>query len=96
MARDVRLSVRLTPQEAAIVDEHRGGLSRSGYLRARALDLPGDGSGDGPSHREAIELLRRAALGGSTSAAIGYERALRSVRRIPEPADDLEALLKGD
>lgn len=97
MARDVKISVRLTGAEAAILDEHRGGLSRSGYLRARALDRPSNGdSGTRPSHGEALRLLREAALAGSVNARVAYERALRSAQRDPERIDSLEEILRED
>lgn len=104
MPRTISVSLRLTPAEASIIDEHRGGLSRSGYLRACALDnsrssFSRDGDNQ-PSYNEAIRLLREASLAGSVSARIGYERALRSARRIPgsigDDGDELERLLRDD
>ena len=95
MPRTVRLTLRLTPQEAAVVDEHRGGLSRSGYVRSRLLDsLPNGDPGGQPSHYEALRLLREAALAGSVTARIGYERAVRSAQRDPERIDSLEEVLR--
>lgn len=95
MPRTVRLTVRLTPQEAAVLDEHRGGLSRSGYMKRVLLDPPTHGdSGDVPSHREAIALLREAALAGSVNARVAYERSTRSAQRDPERIDSLEEILR--
>jgi hypothetical protein len=95
VARDVKISVRLTAAEVAILDEHRNGLSRSGYMRRKLLDPPSHGDPeDVPNHREAMQLLRQAALAGSVSARIGYERAVRSAQRDPERIDSLEEILR--
>ena len=69
------VSVRLSSHEVAILDELRGGLSRSAFIRIVVRRA-------GPvqevlTHEAVLGLLSAYALSGSTSAAVSLERALR-------------------
>jgi hypothetical protein len=94
VARGERISVRLTAGELALIDEYRDGLSRSGYLRRLLHEPLPNEAPEGPSHAEALRLLRVAALSGSVTATVAYERAARA--KGPQVPSDtaLEELLR--
>ena len=74
-ARGHRITVRLSDQEAARLDELRGGEERPVYLR-RLLYEPPKGT-EIATHGESLAILSRLAKDGRTTAAIALERALR-------------------
>jgi Arc/MetJ-type ribon-helix-helix transcriptional regulator len=87
------ITIRLSPDEIARVDELRGeGVSRSAFVREllrRAGPLDED-----PTYAEALVLLARSARAGKVQAQVALERALRDA----EAADDagwLDRLLDG-
>lgn len=73
------ITVRLTSQEVARLDEMRGGgVSRSRFVgellrRSGPLD-------DEPSYGEALGLLARSARAGKVQAQVALERALRGAQ----------------
>lgn len=86
------VSIRLTPEELARLDEMRGsGVSRSAFMRA-LLRAAGPLDGE-PTHIEALRLLAESARGGKVAAQIALERALRA-SGASEPGE-LEAFLSG-
>jgi|SRR5688500_9233061 Arc/MetJ-type ribon-helix-helix transcriptional regulator len=87
------VSVRMSPQELARVDELRGeGVSRSAFVRQllrRAGPLD-----EAPTYAEALLLLARSARAGKVQAQVALERALR--HGADDDDDDwLERLLDG-
>jgi Arc/MetJ-type ribon-helix-helix transcriptional regulator len=87
------ITIRLSPQEIARVDEMRGeGVSRSAFVREllrRAGPLDEE-----PTYGEALVLLARSARGGKVQAQVALLRALRDA----ESADDagwLDRILDG-
>jgi Arc/MetJ-type ribon-helix-helix transcriptional regulator len=87
------ISVRMSPQEVARVDELRGeGVSRSAFVREllrRAGPLD-----ETPTYAEALLLLARSARAGKVQAQVALERALRQAG--DDDGDDwLERLLDG-
>ncbi len=72
------VNVRLSPDELAIVDEHRGARSRSAYVRALLRDAAPAVERDVASRDEALEILTALARDGKVAAAIALERALRA------------------
>jgi Arc/MetJ-type ribon-helix-helix transcriptional regulator len=86
------VSVRMSPQEIARVDELRGeGVSRSAFVREllrRAGPLD-----ETPTYAEALLLLARSARAGKVQAQVALERALRQVG--DDDDDWLERLLDG-
>ena len=77
------ITIRLSPDEIARVDELRGeGVSRSAFVREllrRAGPLDEE-----PTYGEALVLLARSARAGKVQAQVALERVLRDA----EPADD--------
>ncbi|MEK6272366.1 MAG: ribbon-helix-helix domain-containing protein [Actinomycetota bacterium] len=88
------VSIRLSPDDLAKVDELRGeGVSRSAFVREllrRAGPLD-----EGPSYEEALILLAKSARGGKVAAQVALERALRASDGVPEPDNELARLLRG-
>jgi hypothetical protein len=88
------VSIRLSPQDVARVDEMRGaGVSRSAFVRELLRQ-------SGPideyaTHAESLALLTRLARSGVASAAVALERALR-VEGVEEPKGELWRLLHDD
>jgi Arc/MetJ-type ribon-helix-helix transcriptional regulator len=77
------ISVHLTPEEVARVDEIRGeGVSRSAFVREllrRAGPLD-----EAPTYPESLLLLARSARAGKVQAQVALERALRAA----DPSED--------
>ena len=89
----VTISIRLSPDEVAMLDELRGdGVSRSAYVRELVRrSSPID---DQPSYSEALTLLGRSARAGKVQAQVALERALRGAHA--DDGDDwLARLLDG-
>ena len=88
------ITIRMTPQDVARVDEMRGGgVSRSAFVRELLRQ-------SGPldeyaTHGESLAILTRLARAGKTSAAIALERALRAEGG-EEPRGELWRLLHDD
>ena len=94
MTETTTITIRLTPQEVARLDEMRGaGVSRSAYVR-ELLRRSGPVEGYA-SHDEALVILTRLARAGKVAAAIALERALRA-EGAAEPRGELWRLLHGD
>jgi Arc/MetJ-type ribon-helix-helix transcriptional regulator len=87
------ITIRLSPDEIARVDEMRGeGVSRSAFVREllrRAGPLDEE-----PSYAEALVLLARSARAGKVQAQVALERALRGVQE-GDDGDWLERILDG-
>jgi Arc/MetJ-type ribon-helix-helix transcriptional regulator len=87
------ITIRLSPEELARVDELRGeGVSRSAFVREllrRAGPLD-----EAPSYAEALLLLARSARAGKVQAQVALERALRHAAD-DDDDDWLERLLDG-
>ncbi len=82
--------VRLNNAELACLDEHRGGLSRAGYVRSLLREPPDrEAIAD---RNEVLALLTAQAREGKVSAAIALERALRD-QDVPDIDDALERIL---
>jgi hypothetical protein len=92
MLRQHRVHLRLSDAEAARLDEIRGVVPRVAFLR-ELIRTAGPLTG-GPSHGEALALLREAALNGNVNARVSYERALRGITPPEDSADALEQLLR--
>lgn len=89
-AREHKIKVTLSDQEAARLDELRGDEARAVHLRALLYEPP---SGDEvATHGESLAILTRLARDGRTTAAIALERALRGEG---SPANELEDFLRG-
>jgi hypothetical protein len=86
----VTISIRLSAQDVARVDEMRGGgVSRSAFVRGL---LRGAGPLDEqPSYDEALRLLADSARAGKVQAQVALVRALRG----EQPASELEEFLRG-
>jgi Arc/MetJ-type ribon-helix-helix transcriptional regulator len=87
------ITIRMSPEEIARVDELRGeGVSRSAFVREllrRAGPLDEE-----PSYAEALVLLARSARAGKVQAQVALERALRGAQ--DDGGDDwLEGILDG-
>ena len=93
MASTETITIRISPDEVARVDEIRGeGVSRSAFVREllrRAGPLDGE-----PSHEEALILLARSARAGKVQAQVALERALRATQGAAEPDGALARLLR--
>lgn len=76
--REHRITFRLSDDELAIVDEHRGTRSRTSYLRAliRAGRVVDDSAP--ATHAESLQLLTALARDRHAQATIALERALRA------------------
>lgn len=73
------VSIRLTPEELARLDELRGGgVSRSAFIR-ELLRRSGPLDED-PSYGEALRLLARSARAGKVQAQVALERSLRDAQ----------------
>lgn len=85
------VSIRLSDDDLAVVDELRGeGVSRSAYVREllrRATPLD-----DEPGYAEALVLLAKSARGGKVQAQVALERALRGSEG---STNELEEFLRG-
>jgi hypothetical protein len=67
--------VRLNDAELTCLDEHRGGLSRAGYVRSLLREPPTDkGIVD---RQEVLALLSEQARAGKVAAAVALVRALK-------------------
>ena len=80
------VTVRLSPEEAAIIDEHRGNATRSAFLRSLIRQGPAPRPAVA-SRDEALVILTELARDGKVAAAIALERALRldqPVEEVPE------------
>ena len=84
-AREHRVEVRLSAEEAARLDELRAGGSRSAAVRALIRGTGAPAAGSDPTHDEAVRILAQMAHEGRVAAAVALERALR------ETADDAPA-----
>jgi hypothetical protein len=88
------ITIRLSPEEVARVDEIRGeGVSRSAFVREllrRAAPLD-----DAPSYPESLLLLARSARAGKVQAQVALERALRAENEV-EPEGELARLLRDE
>lgn len=95
--RDIRISVRLSADETARLDELRAGGSRSQAIRALLRD-PNRASVAEATHSEAVALLADQARDGSATAAVALEKALRPKGDSPpnDPDDELDRILRGD
>lgn len=82
--------VLVSDAELACLDEHRGGLSRAGYVRSLLREPPT--REQIADRQEVLALLSEQARAGKVAAAIALERALR-----PEDGlsidDELDRLL---
>ena len=88
-ARKHHIKVSLSDQEAARLNELRGGEERAVYLR-RLLHEPPKGT-EVATHGEAMAVLTRLARDGKVVAAVALEKALRG----EQPASELEDFLRG-
>ncbi len=79
-----RLFVHLTDAEMAKLDQMRGSVARSAYVRSLLTNSGRAGVAD---TAEALRLLSESARAGSIQAQIALERALRAAG--PEPEGDL-------
>ena len=87
------ISIRLSAEEVARVDEMRGdGVSRSAFVR-ELLRRSGPVD-EQPSYPEALILLARSARAGKVQAQVALERALRGARA-EDDGDWLARLLDG-
>ena len=88
------ITIRLTPEEVARVDEIRGdGVSRSAFVREmlrRAAPLD-----EAPSYPESLLLLAKSARAGKVQAQVALERALRAESDV-EPDGELARLLRDE
>jgi Ribbon-helix-helix protein, copG family len=87
------ITIRMSPEEIARVDEMRGeGMSRSAFVR-ELLRRSGP-LDEEPSYAEALVLLARSARAGKVQAQVALERALRGAQG---DGDDgwLERILDG-
>lgn len=88
------ITIRVTPEEVARVDEIRGeGVSRSAFVREllrRAAPLD-----EAPSYPESLLLLARSARAGKVQAQVALERALRDENDL-EPEGELARLLRDE
>jgi Arc/MetJ-type ribon-helix-helix transcriptional regulator len=88
------ITIRLSPEEVARVDELRGeGVSRSAFVR-ELLRRTGP-LDEEPTYAEALVLLARSARAGKVQAQVALERALRD----SESSDDagwLNRILDGE
>ena len=88
------ITIRLSPEEVARVDEIRGeGVSRSAFVREllrRAAPLDG-----APSYPESLLLLARSARAGKVQAQVALERALRDENDV-KPEGELARLLRDE
>jgi hypothetical protein len=88
------ITIRLSPEEVARVDEIRGeGVSRSAFVREllrRAAPLD-----EAPSYPESLLLLARSARAGKVQAQVALERALRDENDL-QPEGELARLLRND
>jgi hypothetical protein len=93
MTETTTITIRLSPQEVARVDEMRGdGVSRSAFVR-ELLRRSGPVDNE-PSYPEALTLLARSARAGKVQAQVALERALRGSQEA-EDGDWLGRLLDG-
>jgi|SRR5829696_9762507 len=93
--RQDRVEVRLTADEAALLDELRLGRTRSATVRALIRDAHGAGADASPSHDEVLKVLAAMAHDGKVAAAVALERALRD-REDAGQDDELDRILRGD
>ena len=80
------VTVRLSDAEVGRLDELRGGAGRANHLRQLLYEPPRARAV--ASHEEVMGLLSEKARGGSVSAAIALERALRTAPKSDEDWDD--------
>jgi Arc/MetJ-type ribon-helix-helix transcriptional regulator len=94
MSTTTTITVRLSPQDVARVDEMRGaGVSRSAFVRELLRQAgPVD---EYATHSESLAILTRLARGGKVAAAIALERATRA-ETSAEPKGELWRLLHDD
>jgi Arc/MetJ-type ribon-helix-helix transcriptional regulator len=89
------ISVRMSAEQVAKVDELRGGgVSRSAFVR-ELLRRSGP-LDEEPSYGEALVMLARSARAGKVQAQVALERALRADRGAEEPDGELARLLRGE
>lgn len=93
MSRAQTVSIRLSADEVARIDEWRGdGVSRSAFLRELVhRSGPVD---EQPSYPEALRLLARSARAGKVQAQVALERALRDAQA-DDDGDWLARMLDG-
>jgi hypothetical protein len=84
------VKVSLSDQEAARLDELRGGQGRAVFMR-QLLYEPPDGR-ETCTHGESVALLSASARAGKVAAQITLERALRGGE---QPLGELEEFLRG-
>ncbi len=93
MSETESISIRMSAEEVAKVDEIRGdGVSRSAFVREllrRAAPLDQE-----PNYPEALILLAKSARAGKVQAQVALERALRDGRDGSEPEGELARLLR--
>jgi hypothetical protein len=89
-----RIEIKLSDDELARLDELRSHASRALYLRQLLYEPPS--ATEVASHEEVLGLLSEKARGGSVSAAIALERALRDGRHEQDIDDELDRILGGD
>lgn len=88
--RQHEIMVRLNDTDLARLDEHRGALSRAGYVRSLLWEPPArEAIAD---RQEILGLLTAQARAGKVSAAIALLRALRPEDE-PTIEEELERLL---
>ena len=89
------ISIRLSPQDVARVDEMRGeGTSRSAFVR-ELLRRSGPVDEEA-SYGEALRLLARSARAGKVPAQVALERALRASDGVSDADGELARLLRGE
>jgi hypothetical protein len=86
MSRTHTVKVTLSDRELVRLDELRENAARAVYLRRFLYEPPS--AAEVASHEEVLGLLSRQARGGSISAAIALERALRAIPNSDEDWDD--------
>lgn len=83
-AKDHVVHVRCSEDELAVVDELRGGMSRSAWLRGLLRSASPVQARPVASREEALGMLTEMAREGKTAAAIALARELRSERESDE------------
>ncbi len=93
--REERLTVRLSAEEAARLDEMRSGGTRQAAIRALICEARATPPRQDPTYDEALHILAAMAREGRVAAAVALERALRD-RDDTSLDGELERILRVD
>lgn len=77
MEKPMEVHVRLSADDVEVLDEARGSMTRSAFIRSLVRRSAAGERSTGADRGEAIEILSEMARSGKVAAAVALERALR-------------------